>query len=172
MELNTSQPDHSLIVGKPSRNPILLIVVGALVIGIVAIGMVLWQRMADLDGVRAELASVQQQLTHANSTKTVKPSSKFIAFVSAYNDIEKAPVDKQLSDAEKTAVFDGIKDYYKLTSIPAGAAVLVAYPDEKASGDYPRHAIVYWPASDQKPAGFMDMVQNESGGKWFYNESR
>lgn len=69
MELNTSQPQHSQIISKPSRNPIVLVVIALLVLGIGVVSVALWQRMIDLDGVRAELASTQHQLTQMNSSK-------------------------------------------------------------------------------------------------------
>lgn len=72
MELNTSQPQHSQIISKPSRNPILLIVIGVLVIVFVALGLLIWQKnqeightltqLSDAENLNKELASTRSGL--------------------------------------------------------------------------------------------------------------
>lgn len=69
MELNTSQPQHSQIIAKPSRNPILLIVVGIVIIVIAALGLLLWQKNQEIGSVLEQLADTEKQLVATNANK-------------------------------------------------------------------------------------------------------
>jgi hypothetical protein len=104
MELNTSQPHHSEIMTKPSRNPILLIIVGIIVIVIVALGLLVWQKNQEISSVLDQLADTEEQLVaRANNDKT--------------SDIEPQPAMYTLSeDSQKDAAKLGASDYYCLVA--------------------------------------------------------
>lgn len=172
MELNTSQPRHSQIISKPTRNPIVIILLIIMALGLVLFGVLLWQRMLDLDSVRAELASLQHQLQQSQQkfSVSVTPDTRFRKFIDAYNDIL-SHQSSFVTDADRTAVLAGAKEYYKSSSLPEGTALLAIYSDGKSTDGHPRRAVVYYPASEQKPASFIDMIEGENG-KWLFNEYR
>lgn len=60
MELNTSQPQHAQIISKPSRNPILYIIGGIVIITIVLLGLLIWQQKQQIASVANELTSSQK----------------------------------------------------------------------------------------------------------------
>lgn len=65
MELNTSQPQHSQIISKPSRNPILFIAIGVIVIMFVALGLLVWQKNQEIGQVLNQLADTEKLLTES-----------------------------------------------------------------------------------------------------------
>lgn len=71
MELNTSQPQHSEIISKPSRNPILYVIVGVVVIIIVALGLLVWQKNQEISSVLQQLSDSEKSL--ADQIKNVQP---------------------------------------------------------------------------------------------------
>ncbi len=60
MELNTSQPQHSQIVSKPSRNPILYIFVGLVVVIIAVLALLIWQQKQQIASVASELTDTKK----------------------------------------------------------------------------------------------------------------
>ena len=75
--------------------------------------------------------------------------------------------------SDEKSIETAIKDYYKLTTLPEGWDIVVAYkdPDADATTGKPVNALVYWPATAQKPASFFEVSQS-ADGKWAYNEQR
>lgn len=71
MELNTSQPRHSQIISKPSRNPIVLMLLALTVLILGVVGVLLWQKAQEVTSIQSELHGVQQQL----STLLKKPAA-------------------------------------------------------------------------------------------------
>lgn len=65
MELNTSQPQHSQIVSKPSRNPILYIVIGVVLITLTALGLLVWQKNQEISTVLSQLSDTEKRLTES-----------------------------------------------------------------------------------------------------------
>lgn len=100
MELNTSQPQHSQIVSKPSRNPIIMIVVGALLIGIVLLGLLWWQKDQELQSVNSILKGAQDQIVKLNDSKDSLQGKNTPA----------DPNDTKMS--QKDAVLLGASSYY------------------------------------------------------------
>ncbi|MEO5691277.1 MAG: hypothetical protein ABIQ64_03775 [Candidatus Saccharimonadales bacterium] len=79
MELNTSQPQHSQIVSKPSRNPILYIVCGVVIITIVLLALLIWQQKQQIASVANELTNTQklnEELTKARQSLENKAVQK------------------------------------------------------------------------------------------------
>lgn len=74
MELNTSQPHHSEIMTKPSRNPILFIVVGIVIIVIAALALLLWQKNQEIGQALNQLSDTEKRLTDSLSTNKDKSS--------------------------------------------------------------------------------------------------
>lgn len=70
MEINTSQPRHSQIISKPSRNPILLIVLALMVLALGIVAILLWQKIQEITSIQGELSGAHQQL----NTLLNKPS--------------------------------------------------------------------------------------------------
>lgn len=63
MELNTSQPEHSTIMSRPSRNPILLIAAGIFLIAVVGLGLLVWQKNQEISGVLQQLSDSEKRFT-------------------------------------------------------------------------------------------------------------
>lgn len=70
MELNTSQSQGSQINSKPHRNPILLIGIGVVVILLVGMGLLLWQKNQEIGQALSQLSDTEKRLTDSlNSNK-------------------------------------------------------------------------------------------------------
>lgn len=106
MELNTSQPQHSQIIAKPSRNPILLIAVGAVIIIIVALALLVWQKSQEVSSVLVQLADTEKQLV-AKTSNSGKNSDK----------VTQQPAMYTLPEAEqKAAASLAATEYYCLVA--------------------------------------------------------
>lgn len=68
MELNTSQPEHSLIVAKSARRPLLLILSGIVLIALVAMGLLIWQKNQEIDQIFSQLVESEQRFTQQFTT--------------------------------------------------------------------------------------------------------
>lgn len=68
MELNTSQPQHSLIVAKSARRPLLLILSGIVLIALVAMGLLIWQKNQEIDQIFSQLVESEQRFTQQFAT--------------------------------------------------------------------------------------------------------
>ncbi len=73
MELNTSQPQHSQIISKPSRNPILYIVIGAILIALTVLGLLVWQKNQEISLALSQLADTEKRLTESVKSGNDKP---------------------------------------------------------------------------------------------------
>jgi hypothetical protein len=105
MELNTSQPQHSQIIAKPSRNPILLIISGVILIVIVALVLLLWQKNQEIGSVLDQLADTEKQLVAKNTSKKDDGNAS------------EQPAMYKRSDAEqKTAASLAATEYYCLVT--------------------------------------------------------
>ena len=138
----------------------------------------------DAQSVRNELQSTKTGLDAARAdaaklrADAVKPAiapvtgEDFIAFSSEYNKMLEASI--ELTETDETAIETGIKTYYKLTTLPEGWQIVTGYKDAKAdkTTGKPINALVLWPATDDKPAGFFEMNQDPDTGKWQYNDLR
>lgn len=75
MELNTSQPEHSIIMSKPSRNPILLIVGGIFLIAVVGLGLLVWQKNQEIGVALQQLSDSEKRFTdQEKKTQLAKPA--------------------------------------------------------------------------------------------------
>ena len=70
MELNTSQPQHSEIIAKPARKPVIAIIIGLLVIALAILGVLLWSSRQDITFVQDELKGLHDQLNVAKQSST------------------------------------------------------------------------------------------------------
>lgn len=158
------------------------LLVGLAILLVAGLGALAFWQWSEAQSAKQELASVQSQLEA--SQKTVAPAQEesnsgvarpekedFNALSEEYRKLvaNEAP----LTDADKKAIETAIKDYYKLKEMPAGWQILIAYKDAKADETTGKAvgALVYWPASEQKPSGIFE-VSSLADGKWAYNESR
>lgn len=154
---------------------------GIVVLLLAGLGALAYWQYAEAENARKEAESLRATLTtvqDASKTDTDKeavaePASKtedFAEFQRQYILIQEAAV--SYSDTDKTAIEKGIKDYYKMTTMPSDWAILAVYKDAKAdeATGKPLNALIYWPAGE-KPAGFFEMNQ-AANGSWTYNELR
>lgn len=137
----------------------------------------------DAQDIRNELQSTKVGLDAARSDAaklrdtTAKPvadpvtEADFAAFTKEYGKMVEAGT--ELSGEDKAAIEKAIKDYYKLSSLPEKWQVILGYKDAKADTQTgkPVNALVLWPETNQKPAGFFEVSQDKSG-KWAYNEHK
>ena len=63
MELNTSQPQHSMIVARSARKPVLIAVVGLVLIGAVLAGSLPLQKEHQIESIRSELRSSEDRFS-------------------------------------------------------------------------------------------------------------
>lgn len=149
---------------------------------VAGLGALAFWQWSEAQSANQELASVQSQLQASQKaaapvqektdTGAEQPGKEdFGAFAREYDKFvsNEAP----LTDADKKAIETTIKDYYKLKELPAGWQILIAYKDAKAdeTTGKPVDALVYWPASEQKPSGVFE-VSWVADGKWAYIERR
>lgn len=157
---------------------------GLVVLVLAGLGALAYWQWAEADNTKKELSRAQAQLTAAQEaakkdaakdeeTADTPPASSgedFTAFVAEYNKMAAASV--TLAAADEAAIEAAIKSYYKLSSLPEGWQIVTAYKDAEAdSTGKPVNALIYWPASTEKPAGFFEITQAKDG-KWAYNEHR
>ncbi len=103
MELNTSQPQHSQIVSKPSRNPILYMVVGIVLIALTVLGLLVWQKNQEISLALSQLADTEKRLTDsvkstANKATDLPLTNKSIVAMS--------------ENEQKTSATAAAADYY------------------------------------------------------------
>ena len=123
-----------------------------------------------LEAARADAAKLRDQVAKKPIAQPVT-GEDFDSFNKEYNKMLEASV--ELTDADKAAIAQSIKDYYKITTLPEKWQIILGYKDAKADKQTgkPANALVLWPASDQKPAGFFEVTQDKNG-KWAYNEHK
>lgn len=75
-------------------------------------------------------------------------------------------------EAEVTAVETALAEQKNVASVPEGTTVLAIYrivkPGDMPSGD--EYALVLWPAADEKPADFIEMVKGAGSDEWKVSE--
>lgn len=157
---------------------------GLVVLALAGLSALAYWQWTEADNAKKELGRTQAQLTAAQEaamkdtandeeTADTSPASSgedFMAFVAEYNKMAAAGV--TLTAADEAAIEAAIKSYYKLNSLPEGWQIVTAYKDAEAdSTGKPVNALIYWPASTEKPAGFFEVTQAKDG-KWAYNEHR
>lgn len=133
------------------------------------------RKQADLSISQDLVNQLRTQLSKARSQATVATNSSsglpdFGAFDREYQKIVQASVPTDRT-ATKKEIESALKSYYKLTDLPAGWDLVTVYqvvkPQTPPSGEL--MALVYWPASGTKPAGFVSMIK-PVGGTWKYNQ--
>ena len=156
---------------------------GLVVLALAGLGAFAYWQWAEADNSKKELSRTQAQLTAAQEAAQKDAASDegpadvpatsgedFMTFVAEYNKMVAASV--ALTAADETAIEAAIKSYYKLSTLPDGWQIVTAYKDAEAdSTGKPVNALIYWPASAEKPAGFFEVTQAKDG-KWAYNEQR
>ena len=129
---------------------------------------------------KKEISALQTTLGVADQTNIATEKAKnvvngvasFSSLITSYHNILEASVDSSQADFDSTSkqIEASLKDYNKASSLPQGWAVLAVYqvvkPNTQPSGVL--NALVYWPASNTKPADFIPMIK-EVGGKWQYD---
>lgn len=123
-----------------------------------------------LTAARDDAAKLRGQVTQNSSPVPVK-SEDFATFIAEYDKMLEAGV--ELSETDKKDIEEGVKKYYKLSELPEKWQIVLGYKDAKVDKETgkPVNALVFWPASEEKPAGFFEMTQDKEG-KWQYNEQR
>lgn len=128
------------------------------------------QATNQLTTANATVANLRSQLS-TNLAKDDQPVTS-ADIQTAYNKIEANSV--VVSATDKTAIFDAVKAYYKLSSLPDGTAVLAMYqlakPFDATNND--SYALIYYPAGDTKPAIFFDMIKAKGTSTWKYNAAQ
>ena len=154
---------------------------GLVVLLLAGLGAALYWQWAEAQNAKQELTSTKASLQAAQDAAkkedaktepdTTAVGEDFKTFIAEYNKMAASSV--ALTDADKKAVETAVKDYYKLTTLPTGWQIVIAYKDAKADATTgkPVNVLVYWPASAEKPAGFFEVTQS-ADGKWAYNEQR
>lgn len=156
---------------------------GVVVLLLAGLGAFAYWQWAEAENAKKELTSTKTALQTAQDAakkedaKTEPDASvaakgeDFKTFIAEYNKMAAASV--ALTDTDKKAIETAVKDYYKLATLPTGWQIVIAYKDAKADATTgkPVNALVYWPASSEKPAGFFEVTQSAEG-KWAYNEQR
>lgn len=150
---------------------------GLVVLLLAGLGAFAYWQYTDAQNAKNEVATLQTALKasqNANKTNETAdesglgdPLPDFDKLVSAYGAY--VTYGKSYTDAEKNAIEKGIMDYYKLSTLPEGWAILsVVSADnaDKTTGK-PRNALIYWPKSSEKPAGFFEMKEL-TNGTWEY----
>jgi uncharacterized protein HemX len=156
---------------------------GLVVLLLAGLGAFAYWQWAEAENAKQELTSTKTALQAAQDAakkqdaKTESDASiaakgeDFKTFIAEYDKMAAASV--SLTDADKKAIETAVKDHYKLATLPTGWQIVIAYKDAKADATTgkPVNALVYWPASSEKPAGFFEVTQ-AADGKWAYNEQR
>lgn len=131
MELNTSQPQHSQIISKPSRNPILFIAIGVVVIVLVALGLLVWQKNQEISQALSQLADAEKQLSDSlrGNSKQSGPDAESIMMSRKTEDEQK--IAAELVAGEYACSIRGfacnksesnVKMFQKVTDTTAGYA--------------------------------------------------
>lgn len=135
---------------------------GAAVLGYVAYGQN--QTVASANAEIARLFTENTALKNAqNSGASGAPTFDSRALVVSYDTLVEKRV--TISEKDKADIEKSVKDALKVTDLPSGWAILVVSPDEKATNNYPRQAIVYIPAAGTTAAQLLEFNENENG-KW------
>lgn len=74
MELNTSQPEHSLIVAKSAKKPLLMILFGVLLIALAFAASLLLQKNDQINSIQNELQQAQERITALATTPADEPT--------------------------------------------------------------------------------------------------
>lgn len=166
---------------------VLLVVTGILLVAALAVAA--WSFIerarvaAELENTKTQLAEAQTttnryKLAAENLAASATPGSEpapvtFQSFITQYAELtsgsgsatSEAGRDYTLTAADKTAIETAVKSYYKISELPEGWAALGARKDPAGAV----HALVYWPESVSKQAGFM-VITKSTSGFWKYNE--
>lgn len=156
---------------------------GLTVLLLAGLGAFAYWQWSEAESAKKELSSIEAALQNAqdiakSDSGTTEPDESisstaedFDAFMDEYGKM--AAVSAVLTDADEKAIETAIKDYYKLTTLPEGWQIVIAYKDAKAdrTTGKPVNALIFWPASESKPAGFFEVSQTQDGS-WKYNEQR
>jgi uncharacterized protein HemX len=135
----------------------------------------LQQKVTDAENNSKLLQEALRAANKPNATNAAEHAetdkiASFSSFLKEYGDIRSASVQVDQT-ATKKDIESALKSYYKLNSLPSSWDVLAVYqvvkPQTPPTGEL--HALVYWPATDTKPAGFIDMIK-PVGAAWKYNE--
>jgi hypothetical protein len=103
MELNTSQPQHSQIISKPSRNPILFLAIGVIVIVLVALGLLVWQKNQEIGSMLNQLADTEKQLSD---------TLKFTSTKATDVPIDEMPMASRDQKEQQSAAVSAASQYY------------------------------------------------------------
>jgi hypothetical protein len=139
MELNTSQPQHSQIISKPSRNPILLVVIGLILIALVALGLLVWQKNQEIGNTLNQLADVERQLSDSLSSGKETASQLPAEQTATYTLSESEQKEQAVLGASSyycavanfgcDKVTTSVTEFQKATETTAGYAKVVATND-------------------------------------------
>lgn len=123
-----------------------------------------------LEAARSDAAKLRENASKTTAKEPVT-SEDFLAFNEEYNKMVESGV--ELSDEDRAAIEKAVKDYYKISSLPEKWQIVLGYKDAKADKETgkPVNALVLWPETEQKPAGFFEVSQDKNG-KWAYNEHK
>ena len=159
---------HNTKDGKKSYR----ILIALLVVSFIFIGVLFysWQNTKDQLATAQQEASVikkeRDEMAKNIYIEQTNPKPSYSKFDLAYSNIlmatETSPVNEEVNDTE---ILQAVASYYKMDELPAETAVLAVYNDEKDT----TRALVYYPATDEKPAGFIDMYKTTTN-EWKYQE--
>lgn len=121
---------------------------------------------SDKASAQAELASLKAEQSKQNLTVPVETTAPdAAAFNKQYSNIMNAPTPANLDVVSvKKEILSFLLDYYKVDSLPSGWAVLNVYLETKDSED--TQALVYYPATDNKPAAFIALSKKKGSTEW------
>lgn len=169
------QSHKPTVVHIKKRRPLLHLFLMVLLVGATTgVGYMWYQTDKQLQIERAKAATIQSQdntdaaFDNPENVDTGALPPNFASFLDEYNNFIQStitnPVEEEVDEAE---ILSAVAKYYEIEEVTEGTAVLVVYqvvkPDTDPTGDI--SALVYIPSSEEKPAGFVDVLK-KSGGEW------
>ncbi|MGB3024084.1 MAG: hypothetical protein WBB39_04765 [Candidatus Saccharimonadales bacterium] len=146
------------------------IIVLGLVVGLILVLRNQQVLTQELSKTKETLKTRSSELDALKKQESINRTS-FERFAQGYTDMLGSTISGDTS-VEKTAIEAAIKAHYKLSVLPEGWRVLtifeLARPLTSPTGEL--RALIYWPASDTKPAGFFEMLRPVKGS-WQYNDA-